>query len=233
MKQRQPKTQVSLLLGVGIVAFVVGPIVLALTSRLLKISDATLSNVTSMYQIASAVLAALALAGVAISLRQQSTQGKINQVLSLRTMQNDLMRYALDAPETYAACFGPDPGPAGYDSFRRRCYITLKFRYFCDLLYMGEISDNNVRLELLRPLFKTDLGRGYWAKVQPFWLDENERLQGRYAKFIATVEDEYANSIAVAKSDIRRTALKGGRRPSQVARARRKYRISYDLKKSP
>jgi hypothetical protein len=179
----------------GIVFLVIGPILLTIFARRAGVADATLLNITNMYQIASAIMAALALGGVAVSLRQQSIQGRLSQVLSLRTMHNDLMRYALDDPKTFAPCFGPDPGPQGYERFRRHCYVTLRFRYQYDMLYMGELSENNMRLELLTPLFSTELGRGYWSYARPFWVDENMQLRGRYSRFIAIVDDEFQKSI--------------------------------------
>ena len=91
---------------------------------------AKLSNIGQTYGAASAVLSALAVGGVAISLFLQANQGRANQVQMVREYQRELVRMLLDDPDLYLPCWRPYDLPGlDINAKRQNLFSMLRMNY--------------------------------------------------------------------------------------------------------
>src|SRR2546430_9173902 len=116
-----------------------------------------LSEIGQTYGAVSAVLSALALGAVAISVAIQARQARADQIQAVRGFHLDLVRLQLDDLPTYLPCWGPLdlPGPQAQ---RRHIYTGLLFSYGSMGYGVGEISE---------PWLRKHGGRDVPGRVRP------------------------------------------------------------------
>jgi hypothetical protein len=97
---RRASTLVITLTSVAVLALVIlSPFALALLANEDGVDWNSLSTVGQTYGAVSAVIAVLALGGVAASLVVQNREAKANREQALRVLHTDLLRMAMDNPE--------------------------------------------------------------------------------------------------------------------------------------
>ena len=99
MREGRPRNIIISFLVIALTAFVLGlillsPLLLRQIATLGGVDWTKLSDIGQTYGAASAILSALAVGGVAISLFLQANQGRANQVQMIREYQRELEGYA-------------------------------------------------------------------------------------------------------------------------------------------
>jgi hypothetical protein len=154
-----------------------------------------LSAIGQTYGAASAVLSALALAGVAVSLIVQSREGRATQETSVREFHRELIALTSLDPERCLPCWGWTLGSdvteedAGQIMFAHMIcnYMALGYQ-------LGTVSEKQLRQLTLKHFFSGEVGREYWERMG------RETSSGRTGKaiqrFTAIAEDEYQKAVA-------------------------------------
>ncbi|WP_117211904.1 DUF6082 family protein [Allorhizocola rhizosphaerae] len=119
-----------------------------------------LSNVGQAYGGVAAVISALALGGIAISIFLQWRQLRLAQTIALRERTFELLKFALEHPDLLPMLSGSEQ--------RVRLYANLTIGHQAMWWDLGAASEESVRLEL-RPLFELDVVRSWWAERGPSW----------------------------------------------------------------
>ncbi|WP_345630677.1 DUF6082 family protein [Rugosimonospora acidiphila] len=158
----------------------------------LKVFDGTdwarLSEIGQTYGAISAVLSALALGAVAVSVAIQARQAKADQIQAVRGFHLDLVRMQLDDLPTYLPCWGPLDLPSP-TSQRRHIYTNLVFSYGSMGYNVGEISEPWLR-DMLGGMFQGESARRYWLMARTAWIaSAGTNRRGR--RFVGIVDDEY------------------------------------------
>jgi hypothetical protein len=177
--------------AVAVVAVVLSPFLLAALGGF-GVNWNRLSEIGQTYGAVSAVLSALALGAVAMSVSIQARQARAGQIQAVRGFHLDLVRMQLDDLPTYLPCWGPLdlPGPQAQ---RRHIYTNLMFSYASMGYGVGEISDPWLR-HMVAGMFQGEFARRYWRTARGsgvFSAGGNRR--GR--RFVAIVDDEYRRAI--------------------------------------
>lgn len=193
------KVRVLALLGAA-VAFLslilVSPLFLGVLAGLSGVSDWNrLSAVGQTYGAASAVLSALALGGVAVSLFFQASQARAQQIQMVREYQRELLRMTLENPELYMPCWRPIEAPGlDVDGRRQHLFMTLRMNYAYMGYEVGIINEASLRLDVLTGAFKGQVGREYWHEARRLWILRGRRNR-RTRQFVRIVEEEYDNAV--------------------------------------
>jgi hypothetical protein len=164
---------------------------------------AKLSNIGQTYGAASAILSALAVGGVAISLFLQANQGRANQVQMVREYQRELVRILLDDPERYLPCWRSyDLPELDINGKRQHLFSMLRMNYAQMGYEVGIISESSLRGDLLKGTFQGAAGREYWMDAR-----QRRRLNRRAPsrRFWSIVDDEYVRAVAAGPPIMGRT----------------------------
>jgi hypothetical protein len=159
-----------------------------------EITDWTrLSEIGQTYGAVSAVLSALALGAVAVSVSVQARQAKASQIQVVRQFHLDLIRTQLDDLPTYLPCWGPLdlPGPVAQ---RRHIYTNLVFSYASMGYNVGEISEPWLR-DMLTGMLRGESARRYWLMARGAWI-ASAITDRRGRRFVDIVDDEYRRAEA-------------------------------------
>jgi Family of unknown function (DUF6082) len=145
-----------------------------------------LSDIGQTYGAVSAIIAAIALLGVAISLVIQSREASAVRKNARRVHHIELMRMAMDDPD-YMACWGPYLT----DSFaaeRQYTYVNLVVAHWYAEYQVGEMSDGLLKATAIS-VFASAPGRHYWQNAAAFWRDNAEGRRGR--RFHGLLDEAY------------------------------------------
>ena len=143
-----------------------------------------LSNIGQTYGAVSAVVAAIALVGVVVSLVIQSREAKATRLNSQRDHHVGLMRMAMEDP-LYMECFGPYLTES-FETERQLTYINLLVAQWYSEYEIGEPSEAPLRAAAAN-VFTSGPGRRYWEAAGQYWQDN---YPGRRAKRFQRVLDE-------------------------------------------
>jgi hypothetical protein len=121
-----------------------------------------LSNIGQTYGAVSALLAALALVGVAVSVLMQNRELRHDRWEAGRSRHFDIIRMALDDP-LYRQVFSR-PGPQTPDNEARLVgYTNMLFEYWKMMWEFGDWSETQLRA-CFRDVLSTGAGYSYWTK---------------------------------------------------------------------
>ncbi|MFC8850407.1 MULTISPECIES: DUF6082 family protein [unclassified Micromonospora] len=152
---------------------------------------ALLGNVGETYGAASAILAALALIGVATSLVLQGREAKAAREQSIRALHTDLLKMAIDDPELLE-CWGPIEEAADLDWFRKHVYTNLIVSHWQLMWEVDVLSEAHLEV-LADQFFKGTAGRRFWAEARgPRMKAETSR---RARRFTAVVDQSYLSAL--------------------------------------
>jgi uncharacterized protein DUF6082 len=156
----------------------------------------TLSQIGQTYGAASAIVSALALGGVAVSLFLQAGQARAHQIQMVREYQLELVRMVLEDPNLYIPCWRPIEVPGlNPDGKRQHLFITLRMNYALMGYEIGVISERGLRGDTLAGMFKGSAGREYWEESRQFWFLRASRNRQTRA-FLRIVDEEYEKAVA-------------------------------------
>jgi hypothetical protein len=140
-----------------LVAF--SPLALGVLSSASRVNWKALSDVGQTYGAISALLAALALGGVAVSVFLQARQTRYARWEASRARHSELVRFALERPH-YQQVFGISAHASG----GLFAYLNLMLQHWMTLWEFGDMSDRQLR-QYLHDVFSSEAGRAYWITV--------------------------------------------------------------------
>ncbi|MEV6481153.1 DUF6082 family protein [Streptomyces sp. NPDC051576] len=152
-----------------------------------------LSQVGAAYGFTSAIVSALALAGVAASLFVQNRQARAEQVQGIRSFYLELVRLELDDMELYQPVWGATDIVDPHER-KRHVYADLLMNYAWMGFEIGTIPEPLLR-DMLTGMFAGESGRHYWSRAQTSWIASSAGSRaGR--RFLALVGEEHARAVA-------------------------------------
>jgi hypothetical protein len=149
-----------------------------------------LSDIGQTYGAVSAVVAAIALIGVMVSLVIQGREMKQARKNARRALHVELMRMAMDDPSYMEAW-----GPYDTDTFaaeRQQTYVNLIVAHWYAEYEVGEMPDVLLRATAAE-VFAGVPGRRYWNDVGRFWRDNYSGRRAR--RFHQVLEETYQEAI--------------------------------------
>lgn len=149
----------SAILAVFIAAVSLSPFALRRIDHLGEVDWIKLSYVGQTYGAISAILAAIALVGVAASISLQVRDARYNRWAEIRARHYDLMKMALDDPMYMNAFSWPEKA---YKTRQLGAYINLLLSLWETQWEFGDIQESQLRQHLAGTL-STPAGRNYWA----------------------------------------------------------------------
>ena len=161
----------ALLIGITIAVstlVVISPLALRVIALIPNISWPELSNIGQTYGAVSALLAALALVGVAASVLMQNRELRHSRWESGRARHFEIIRMALDDPlcrQVYGARAMPE------NEARLEGYVNLLLEYWVMLWEFGDIQEERLRT-FLEELLGSKAGHVYWQKFGSVRLHE-------------------------------------------------------------
>lgn len=149
--------------GIIAVLFIVAfsPLALRGMSVLPGMNWGELSNVGQTYGAVSAILSALALIGVAISVALQRRESRFSRLEASRTRHHEMVLLALENPSYLQVIEGPSH--LALDVRRFFVYINLYLQYWQMLWEFSDISVEELRVHA-RGIFSNDVGCEYWRR---------------------------------------------------------------------
>lgn len=174
-----------------LVAF--SPLALRQIASLSGINWTRLSNVGQTYGAISAVLAALALIGVAGSVLLQAREARHNRWAASRNRHAELISFALKDP-FYIQVFAPPFPGCSVETGKLMAYINLLLQYWSMMWEFGDLPERQLRANLANVL-QTEAGRLYWSKIRkqtPFYSTRREH------EFHEIANEIYTEQIASA-----------------------------------
>lgn len=181
-----------LLIMLAVMALVVlSPLALSgLDGNVIRADWHRLSSIGSTYGAVSAIIAAIALTGVATSLIIQSREAKAARTSALRNLHIDLMRMAMEDP-VYMECWGTYL-TGSFAEERQYTYVNLIINHWYSMYELGECSDAML-LAMAAELFSSTPGRRFWYHAGP---GLKERAPNRRAsRFYRLVDEGYRKAL--------------------------------------
>ncbi|WP_433077939.1 DUF6082 family protein [Dactylosporangium sp. CA-052675] len=171
-----------------VVAFVVLSPALMVAAAGYPLPWQRLGDVGQAYGAVSAIISALALLGVAVSLVIQQRQHRMTEEQFVRQRHAELVRLTLDN-DKYLFSWGEVP-PPGYDTALLG-FSNLIVSYWLMLWRIGNIDETTLRRNARR-LFNGQVGRDQWRLGGPDWTTPD----GRSARFVAIMDEELQAAVA-------------------------------------
>lgn len=183
-----------LLVVTGFIALVLlSPLILRQLGSFNGVEWANLSNVGQTYGAASAILSAVALLGVSLSLLVQARQAYTERIKITRERHMEMLKIILEEPDTYHPV--TTTTRQSEVEARRAIFSNMWMNYARIGFGVGVLSEDDVRNDIMRPAFKSAPMREHWAGARRYWKgryieDRRERL------FVKIVDDEYLKALA-------------------------------------
>lgn len=183
--------------SIAAVAFLVlvtlSPLALRVLAGAFGLNWSLLSNVGQTYGAISALITALALGGVVISLLYQARDVSAVRSQAIRTFQFELLRMELEDADLMWASGAPwgTALPRDYGMLRQHVFANMWLSFWEDQFLLGEMSPEITRLSL-RELFTSGPAREYWKQVRVNRLSSS---RGRNLRFLRIVDEEYSNAL--------------------------------------
>ena len=185
---------VVLLVIATVTVVVLSPWGLRILARVQGMNWPELSNIGQSYSAAAALLSALALIGVALSLLSQNRDSRVALEQTVRSQHRDLVRMGFDSSLMWVV--SGSRGLRSEDPELRalqRRYANLWVQHWASMYELGVMSETAVRTELRKSLFSGDVGRDYWANTSRSSYYNGTRRIRRYYQI---VNDEYNKAVS-------------------------------------
>lgn len=163
---------------------------------------ANLGNIGQAYGGASAILAGIALLGIAGSLLIQIRQARTERVRLMRERHHELLRLVLDNPKVYAPVLGTRT-PATVDEVRQFLFATMSMNDTLLGYELGVFTKQTLTEEILPSMFATEPVRKWWAVSGKYWTPRADMTR-RERQFMQIINNEYRRVIASGRAPVRR-----------------------------
>ncbi|RFU40266.1 hypothetical protein DZF91_18090 [Actinomadura logoneensis] len=199
MEARRPPIGLVRLLSLNIaVALLIGAALLSPFALLSLFSGAhvdwaLLGDIGQTYGAVSAVLSAVALAVLAASLRLQAREVRHGREHAVLVAHQAVMRMAIEDPGLHS-CF-PMPLGVGPGEWRKIMYLNLLVSMWQVSWENGGLSGEHLRYLARNDLFKTEVGRKFWA------ISGRRRApSGRRGRlFVRIIDEEYEAAVGAGE----------------------------------
>jgi hypothetical protein len=183
---------VAIILVIFLALVFLSPLALRNIDHLRNVNWVQLSYVGQTYGAISALLGAIALAGVVISINLQIRDARANRWAETRARHYELMKMALNEPIYMSAFTWPD---ITEEAKRLGAYINLLLGLWETQWEFGDIPERQLRQQLAGAL-STRAGREYWANAGAArrQYDSNTRRQREFNRIAEAV---YSESISL------------------------------------
>jgi hypothetical protein len=175
----------------GLIA--VSPVFLNQIGRIRGTDWQRLSNIGQAYGGASAILAGIALVGIASSLIIQVRQARADRVRLVREQHNELLRIVLGNPRVYAPALGTRT-PSTPDEVRQFLFTTMSMNASLVGYEMGIITKQSLIEEILPSAFATEPVRRWWNVAGRYWSAQGGMTR-RERQFMRILNDQYDKAI--------------------------------------
>ncbi|MFI9593703.1 DUF6082 family protein [Nonomuraea sp. NPDC052265] len=156
-----------------------------------------LGDIGQTYGAASAILAVLALIGVAFSLVLQAREAKSAREQALRTLHGDLMKMAMDDP-VYRACWGAFFASGDEEGQRAHLYVNMILNHWLLMWELRSITEAHLR-EVAATVLAGPIGGGFWRQVRALRMTSaGSRRERRFNLIIDDVYSEVTEGGAAA-----------------------------------
>lgn len=149
-----------------------------------------LNEIGGTYGAVSAVVAAVALLGVMVSLAIQNREVREARKNARRAHHVELMRMAMDDPR-YMECWGPYLTES-FSAETQYTYVNLIVAHWFAEYDVGEMPDTLLRA-MTANVFASEPGRHYWERTGMFWRDNYPGKRAR--RFHQVIEETYQEAI--------------------------------------
>jgi Family of unknown function (DUF6082) len=179
----------------GILSLVlISPLLLRQLGHVKGIDWSRLSNIGQTYGAATAILSAVALIGVSLSLIVQTRQAKEERLRVVRERHMELLRIVLDSPDLYGPVLGI-LAPRSADEARQFLFATMWMNYARMGYQMGILDEQAIREEILQSAFGEEPLRKWWAVAGKYW-NIGAGSDRRARQFTQITNDEYDRAMA-------------------------------------
>jgi Family of unknown function (DUF6082) len=167
--------------GVVILALItLSPLALEFIATNRQVDWTELGNVGQAYGAISAILSALALVAVSISLGLQAKESMANRRQVHRNIHMKLAEMAMNDP-ILMQCWGPDADKISHDESRRVQFLNLMVSFWYMQWELRDVTDERLRSMATDGLFHTDAGRSFWLDHREQWASNS--IGSRLNKF--------------------------------------------------
>ncbi|WP_433228553.1 DUF6082 family protein [Actinomadura formosensis] len=163
-----------------------------------------LSFIGQTYGAASALLAVLALLGIAAALGLQAHDTKIAREEARRSAIADLLKMAMDDPDLDEA-WGPVPEGEPRKARRQLMYINMIISEWQMSFETRALTDKRLRA-ISREMFSGHPGRAYWRQARELRLTTYENKRTR--RFHQILDEEYRRAPEPSAPDRRHPRLR-------------------------
>jgi hypothetical protein len=196
-----------------LVIVAVSPLALRQLGSFRSVNWSELSSIGQTYGAASALLTALALIGVVISMIFQVRAIKVSLSSSIRDQHYHLIEMALADP-LYFQAWGHDPNAfGGSEASRQTVYTNLIVSFWESSYRLGYIGADSLHGDLA-VLFRGEAGRRFWE------FSRNDRMQiaqnRRDRQFSEIAEEEYQKAVTAGPPIIRHKEIHSNARTHWV-----------------
>jgi hypothetical protein len=143
---------VILIVALILLLVLLSPLLLRQLGRISGVDWARLSNIGQTYGAASAVLSAIALIGISLSLLVQARQARDERIRLVFERHVQLLSMVLERPDLYGPVMGFS-APAGIEA-RQYLFATMLMNYARMGYITGIIPEEDLRAETLREVFQ-------------------------------------------------------------------------------
>jgi hypothetical protein len=180
-------TGVFLLTASALSIVAVSPFALGVLSRF-KSNWALLSNIGQTYGAVSALLAAIALAGVVVTVMLQIKESRLSRADAIRARHFDLYKAIIEDPTLAETTYGVSQF-ASPEERKQVVFINLQLQFWLMLWDLGHLPENTLR-NYISDVLKTEVGRAYW-RVYGTTRSSSTTAARKEAKFLRIVNEEY------------------------------------------
>lgn len=194
---------------------ILSPLALRAVASVFGLNWSNLSNVGQTYGAVSALITALALGGVVISLLYQARDVNAARSQAIRTFQFELLRMEIEDADLMWASGAPwgTVESADYRRLRQHIFVHMWLSFWESQFLLNEMSSKSVR-SAAKELFSGEPAREYWESAGDGRLASNE---GRRLQFLHIIEEEYREAIKSPPLAAPGRAAKGQERKSELA----------------
>jgi len=179
---------------VALAGAVLSPFALAASGELMHLDWKTLADIGQAYGGTSALVSALALAGVAASIAYQVRAVRQQRHQAVRDQQRELLLLLNSDPETYARAFSPRRARMDAQELRRDVYAQMWLQFLSFAYETGHYAESHLRSGEGESLFSTECLRSHWAEHRDEWMSSPDSKARRFALIL---DDVYRKVIAV------------------------------------
>jgi Family of unknown function (DUF6082) len=158
----------------------------------------SIGNAGQAYGAASAILSALAVLGVAITVLLQFREHSASQLQILRQQQFTLIDFAAKDPFSRAPLFGFDAAilrDLTEDQVRQWMFLAMVVGYARTGYLLGAFSEAILETEFFKHIFDTEVGRRWWSGSRYYMLTVAGQTK-REKQFFRILDQVYEKALA-------------------------------------